>query len=89
MRAGMSHLLFFPHAGTLPDVGTWIPLVLSWAMPMHKSERQTIEHVKIDLRRVSEKGQGYGALSRVAFLGALRTSASNRRRCMCCELCAC
>ena len=78
----MSHLLLFPHAGTLPDVGTRIPLVLSWVMPIHKSQRQTIEHVRIDLRRVSEKGQSYVALSRVAFLGALRTSASIRRRCV-------
>ena len=85
----MSHLLFFPHAGTLPAVGTWIPLVLSWAMPMHKSQSQTIEHVKFDLRRVSEKGQSYVALSRVAFMGALKTSASVRRRCVCCEPCAC
>ena len=56
MCAGVSHLVLFPHAGTLPDVGTWIPLVLAWAMPIHKSQRQTIEHVKLDLRRVSEKG---------------------------------
>ena len=64
----MSHLLLFPHAGMLPDVGTWIPLVLSWAMSIHKSQRQRIEHVKFDLRRVSEKGQSYVALSRAALL---------------------
>ena len=68
VRAGMSHLPLFPHAGTLPDVGTWRPLVLAWAMPIHKSQRQRIENVKFDLRRVSEKGQSYVALSRVAFL---------------------
>ena len=64
----MSHLLLFPHAGMLPDVETWIPLVLAWVMPIHKSQRQTIGHVKSDLRRVSEKGQSYVALSRAAFL---------------------
>ena len=42
--------------------------MLAWAMPIHKSQRQTIEHVKFDLRMVSEKGQSYVALSRAAFL---------------------
>ena len=34
-----------------------IPLVLAWAMSIHKSQGQTIEYVKIDLGSVFEKGE--------------------------------
>jgi ATP-dependent DNA helicase PIF1 len=33
-----------------------IPLILSWAMSIHKSQGQTLERVKVDLRRIFEKG---------------------------------
>ncbi|KAM6498375.1 hypothetical protein JOM56_006323 [Amanita muscaria] len=35
-----------------------VPLILAYALSVHKSQGQTLERVKIDLRRTFEKGQG-------------------------------
>ena len=35
-----------------------IPLILAWALSVHKSQGQTLERVKVDLGRTFEKGQG-------------------------------
>lgn len=37
-----------------------IPLILAWALSVHKSQGQTLERVRVDLRRTFEKGQGAG-----------------------------
>ena len=35
-----------------------VPLILAWALSIHKSQGQTLERVKIDMEHIFEKGQG-------------------------------
>jgi len=59
------HLLCAPLAFTVEGLKgnveaqrVQVPLVLSWAMSIHKAQGQTMSRVKVDLRRIFEKGQG-------------------------------
>ena len=57
-----------------------IPLVLAWAMSIHKAQGQTIQRVKVDLRQVFERGQCYVALSRASCVEGLQIVGFERKK---------
>lgn len=59
-----------------------VPLILAWALSIHKAQGQTLSRVKVDLGKVFERGQAYVALSRATSQEGLQVSRFDPKKVM-------
>ena len=60
-----------------------IPLRLSWAITIHKSQGMSLDYLKVDASRSFEAGQAYVALSRARSIEGLQVLSFDERKCWC------
>lgn len=68
--------------GEIQAKRTQLPLILAWALSIHKAQGQTLERVKVNLGRVFEKGQAYVALSRATTQDGLQVLGFQKNKVM-------
>lgn len=68
--------------GNVPEKLTRVqlPILLAWAMSIHKAQGQSIDRLRVDLRKIFEKGQVYVALSRATSKEHLEVVNFDHRR---------
>lgn len=59
---------------------TQMPLLLAWALSIHKSQGMTMEHVEVSRNDIFESGQLYVALSRATKLEGLTVTGYSREQ---------